>query len=86
MGHGFPLNVTDPSEAQIDHELKVVKWYCFAAAVSGWHMGALIINLAGDKVPPEDLEQHFEIQVSRETAFSRGRWLHRVVVTDGGMV
>ena len=39
-------------------------------------MGALIINLAGDEVPPEDLEQHFEIQVSRETAFSRGRWLH----------
>ena len=81
MGHGFLSNIAVPPEAKIDHELKAegsVKRHHFAAAVSGWRMGALIINLAGDEVPlAEGLERHFETQVPRETAFSRGRWLYR---------
>ena len=80
LGHGFPPEVAVPSEVRFDHELKAegkVERYCFAAAASGWHTGALVIDLAGDEVPPEDLEQHFETQVPREIASRRGQWLHR---------
>ena len=76
LGHGFPPEVAVPSEVRFDHELKAegkVERYCFAAAASGWHTGALVIDLAGDEVPPEDLEQHFETQVPREIASRRGR-------------
>lgn len=80
LGHGFPPEVAVPSEVRFDHELKAegkVERYCFAAAASGWHTGALVIDLAGDEVPPEDLEQHFETQVPREIASRRGRALGR---------
>ena len=80
LGHGFPPNVAAPSEVRFDHGLKAegkVERYCFAAAAGGWHTGALVIDLAGDEVPPEDLEQHLEMEVLRETAFSRGRWTGR---------
>ena len=76
LGHGFPPEVAVPSEVRFDHELKAegkVERYCFAAAASGWHTGALVIDLAGDEVPPEHLEQHFETQVPREIASRRGR-------------
>lgn len=80
LGHGFPPNVAVPSEVRFDHGLKAkgkVERYCFAAAASGWHTGALVIDLAGDEVPSEDLEQHLEQAIQRETAFNRGRWIGR---------
>ena len=81
LGQGFPSNVTTPSEVRFDHGLKAegrVERYCFAAAASGWHAGALVIDLAGDEVPPEDLVQHFESAVPREPpALNRGRWMGR---------
>ena len=78
LGHGFPPNVAVPSEVRFDHGLKAegrIERYCFAAAAGGWHTGALVIDLAGDEVPPEDLKQHFETAAPRETAFNRGRWM-----------
>ena len=63
LGQGFPQDVVVPSEVRFDHGLGAegrVERYCVVAAASGWHTGALVIDLAGDEVPPEDLEQHFE--------------------------
>jgi hypothetical protein len=48
---------------RFDHGLKAegrVERYCFAVAACGSHTAALVVDLAGDEVPPEDLEQHFE--------------------------
>ena len=76
MGHGFPPNVTVPSEVRFDHGLKAegkVERYCFAAAASGWHTGALVIDLAGDEVPPEHLEQQLERAEIKRTAFTGGQ-------------
>ena len=64
-------NVTTPSEVRFDHGLKAegrVERYCFTAAASGWHTEALVIDLAGDEVPPEALVRHFEL-----AALNRGR-------------
>jgi len=80
LGHGSPPNVAVPSEVRFDHGLKAkgaVERYCFAAAASGWHTGALVIDLAGDEVPSEDLEQRLEIAMQREPSFNRGRWMGR---------
>lgn len=84
LGRGPPSDVTAPSEVRFDHGLKAegrVERYCFAAAASGWHTGALVIDLSGDEVPPEDLIQHFEPAV-QWTGMARGRgrgrgWIHR---------
>jgi SCF-associated factor 1 len=76
LGFGIPPNVAVPSEVRFDHGLKAkgkVERYCFAAAASGWHTGALVIDLAGDEVPPEDLEQRLEKAEVRNTPFTRGR-------------
>jgi SCF-associated factor 1 len=73
---GTPPGVTVPSEVRFDHGLKAegkVERYCFAACASGWHTGALVIDLAGDEIPPEDLEQHLEKAQVRETPFTGGR-------------
>ena len=62
----WPPYVTVPSEVRFDHGLKAegrVERYCFAAAAGVTHTAALVIDLAGDEVPPEDLEQHFETTV-----------------------
>jgi hypothetical protein len=78
LGHGPPQDVTVPSEVRFDHGLEAegrVERYCFAA--SGWHTGALVIDLAGDEVPSDDLEQNLETAVPREPAFNRGRWMGR---------
>lgn len=67
-GGGSPPNITVPSEVRFDHGSKAkrrVERYCFAAAASGWNAAALVIDLARDQVPPEDLEQHFESAVPR---------------------
>ena len=80
LGHGSPPNVAVPSEVRFDHGLKAegrIERYCFAAAASGWHAGALVIDLAGDEVPPEDLKQHFETAVLHESVFNRGRGIGR---------
>ena len=82
IGHGFPPNVAVPSEVRFDHGLEAegrVERYCFAAAAGGWHTAALVIDLAGDDVPPKDLEQHLDTEVRRETPFNfnRGRWRGR---------
>jgi len=55
-----PLEVTVPSEVRFDFKLRArrrVERYCFATAVGDGHTGALVVDLAGDEVPPEDLEQ-----------------------------
>ena len=75
LGKGFPSNVTTPSEVRFDHGLKAegrVERYCFVAAAGGWHAGALVIDLAGDELSPEDLVRHFG-----PAALNRGRWMGR---------
>ena len=87
LGRGAPLDAATPSEVRFDHGLKAegrVERYCFAAAASGWHTGALVIDLAGDEVPPEDLIQHFEPAVQwtgNARSIGRGRgWIHRPIL------
>ena len=56
-----PPEVTVPTEVRFDHGLRSegkVERYCFAMAAGGLHMGALVIDLGGDEVPPEDLKQY----------------------------
>ena len=58
-----------PSEVRFDHGLKAegrVERYCFAVAAGSSHTAALVIDLAGDEVPSEDLEQHSETVVPLE--------------------
>ena len=55
-----PPKVTVPSEVRFDHRLRTkrrVERYCFAVAAGEWHTGALVVDLAGDEIPPENLEQ-----------------------------
>ena len=62
-------DITVLSEVRFDHGLKAkgeVERYCFAATAGGIHTAALVIDLAGDEVPPEDLEQDFKTTVPRE--------------------
>jgi len=64
-----PPNVRLPSEVRFDHGLKAgrrVERYCIAATAGSAYIVALVIDLAGSEVPPEDLEQHFETTVPRE--------------------
>ena len=64
--HGPPPDVTIPSEVRFDYGLKVkgrVERYCFAAAASRECIAALVVDLAEDEVPLEDLEQHLEMEV-----------------------
>ena len=65
-----------PSEVRFDHGLKAegrVERYCFAAASGFMHTTALVIDFAGDEVPPEDLEQHFETTMSLEKSNNTDR-------------
>jgi len=65
----WPPDVTVPSEVRFDHGLEAeggVERYCFAVAAGLMHTAALVIDLAGDEVLPEDFEQHFEMTVPRE--------------------
>jgi len=67
----WPPYVRVPSEVRFDHGLKAegrVERYCFAADAGGMHTAALVIDLTGDEVPPEGLEQHFEPTVSHESS------------------
>jgi len=69
LGYGFPQNVAVPSEVRFDHRLRAegrVERYCFAAVAVGFHTAALVLDSAGDGVPPEDLEQDFETAVPRD--------------------
>lgn len=34
-----------------------VEGHCLAVAIGLWHRAALVVDLEGDEVPPEDLEQ-----------------------------
>lgn len=80
MTFGVPPSVTVPSEVRFDHGLKAggkVERYCFAAAAGGWHTGALVIDLAGDEVPPEHLEQDLQFAEERETFFTEQRRPYR---------
>ena len=65
----YPQDITVPAEVRFDHGLVAegrVERYCFAAAAGAWSTAALIIDLAGNVVPPQDLEQHFETTVPHE--------------------
>jgi len=49
-------HLTVPSEVRFDYESKAegkVERYCFAAAAGVEYTAALVIDLAGDEVPPE---------------------------------
>jgi len=49
-----------PTEVRFDHRLRAkarVERYCIAVATGERHTVALVVDLAGDEVPPEDLEQ-----------------------------
>ena len=66
----YPQDVTVPTEVRFDHGLAAkgrVERYCFAAAACRWSTAALVIDLAGDEIPPEDLEQHFTTTVPHES-------------------
>ena len=74
-GYGSPPDVGVPSEVRFDHELTrggKTKQYCLAAAAGGWQMGALVIDLEEDEVPPKHLEQRLERLEERQTWFARG--------------
>ena len=58
-----PPEVTVPTEVRFDHQEQLngegrVKRYCFAVAACANHTAALVVDLVGDKVPPEDLNQN----------------------------
>ena len=64
--YGPPPGITVPSEVRFDYGLRAegrVRRYCFAATACASHTAALVFDLAGDEVLPEDLEQHFETTV-----------------------
>ena len=64
QGYGPLPDVTVPSEVRFDHWLRSegrVERYCFAVAAGAWHTAALVVELAGDEVLPEDLEQVIEV-------------------------
>jgi len=64
-----PPDVTVPSEVRFDHGLRTkgrADRYCFAVAAGEWHTAALVVDLTGDEVPPEDLEQDFETAALRD--------------------
>jgi len=44
-----------------------VERYLFAATASWHHTAALVVDLVEDKVPSEDLEQHFAIAISHNS-------------------
>ena len=69
--HGRPPDVMVPTEVRFDHGLEAkgrVRRYCFAAAASGDNTVTLVVDLAEDEVPPEGLEQNFQV---RSTTFIR---------------
>ena len=75
-GYGTPPDVAVPSEVRFDHELtggKKTKQYCLTVTASGWHAGAIVIDLDEDEVTPTHPEQHLERPGVRRTWFAR-RW------------
>jgi len=68
--YGPPPGVTVPSEVRFDHGMgtkRSVERYCFAATASRRHTAALVVDLAEDEAPTEDLEQHSETAVPRHS-------------------
>ncbi|KZP09892.1 RCC1/BLIP-II protein [Athelia psychrophila] len=54
---GSPPEVTVPTAVRFDHQLKGKRdMFCFAATASGWHMGALVIDLETNKEEDDDSE------------------------------
>ena len=58
-----PPRVAVPTEVRFDHHERSmgegrVKRFCFAVAASANHTAALVIDLAEDEVPPEDLNRN----------------------------
>ena len=58
-----PSEVIVPTEVRFDHHERLkgegtVKRFCFAVAACANHTAALVVDLAGDEVPPEDLNQN----------------------------
>ena len=62
-----PPEVTVPTGVRFDHHERPeggVKQYCFAVAAYAKHTAALVVDLAGDEVPPEDSRQNWPRGVS----------------------
>jgi len=56
--NGIPPDVTDPSEVRFDHGLETergVKRYCFGVTAIMDRTAALVVDLAEDEAPPEDI-------------------------------
>ena len=59
----IPPEVMVPTEMRFDHHAQFkgegrVEKYCFAVAANANHTAALVVDLAGDEVLPEDLKQN----------------------------
>ena len=58
----IPPEVTVPTEVRFDHHEQLkgggVERYCFAVAAYASHTAALVVDFAGDEVPPEDSKQN----------------------------
>ncbi|KAF7982564.1 hypothetical protein HWV62_27552 [Athelia sp. TMB] len=75
-GTGRPLDVTVPTEVRFDHEVKGNRnMYCFAATASGWHMGALAIDLETHSEDDDDDDEssdhmpgHFDVAPSPQSS------------------
>ncbi|KAK7056409.1 hypothetical protein VNI00_002964 [Paramarasmius palmivorus] len=61
-GSGRPANVEVPTEVRFDHHRKQPKQrFCVGAAASGWHMGALVIDLEPNEHDDDsDVELEFQ--------------------------
>ena len=61
-GAYIPPEVTVPTEVRFDHRERFkgggVKKYCFSVAACNNHTAALVVDVAADEVPPEDLKQN----------------------------
>ncbi|KAJ7442275.1 regulator of chromosome condensation 1/beta-lactamase-inhibitor protein II [Mycena latifolia] len=57
-GLGYPPNTDVPTEVRFDHARKTPKdRFCFLACASGWHTGALVIDLQPDTEDEESGEE-----------------------------
>ncbi|ESK97802.1 f-box protein [Moniliophthora roreri MCA 2997] len=71
---GEPPAVEVPTEVRFDHHRKRPKErFCVAAAASGWHMGALVIDLeSNERDDDSDVEMEFKDREEPGRAIRRG--------------
>ncbi|KIK61714.1 hypothetical protein GYMLUDRAFT_42746 [Collybiopsis luxurians FD-317 M1] len=78
---GTPPNVNTPTEVRFDHNRKKPKSrFCVSAAASGWHTGALVIDLE-----PNENEDDSDLEIEMEAQQASGRHRH-IHLTGRGRV